>query len=418
MGNCLSTTTAAGSRERLQRLIDGGLVRPVVQPIVDLQHGQIAGFESLSRPAEESGFANAGELFDVAESMGMLWDLERVTRRLSAQAAAQWPLGVLLFLNCSPQVFSDPRFADALLADLAELEGLDPNRIVLELTERSEQQYSPGLAEQVRLAKERGFQVAIDDVGAGTSGLNRIMSLRPHWLKLDRGLVDRIDEDRVRQNMIRFFVHFSRVSGVRVVAEGIERREELATLIELGVSYGQGYCLGRPGSRDQMLDPALAAWLRRTWQDVEDGQPAAMTSDYVGRLARPVPAVQCTAATAIVAEALESQSAAPGVVVLEGRRFVGWCDRKAVLRAQSKGQAERPVGLIVSSRAPTIRANASIAEALDLLAARDDKGIAEPLVIRSTDGVQGIVTLRDLLHAAAELMAAGAARAAVVDLAA
>lgn len=405
---------SATARARIDALIGAGNLRPVFQPIVDVQHGAIAGFETLTRPGEGSGFANAGELFDSAHANGMVWELEATTRRASIAAAGEWPVGVLLFLNCSPQVFADSRFARTLLDDLSGSEGLSPGQVVLEITERSEQQYVAGLAEQVALVKDYGFQVAIDDVGAGTSGLSRITALRPHWLKLDRALIESIDRDRVRQNMIRFLAHFARLSGVRMIAEGIEREAELATLIELGVPYAQGYFLGRPGAQEQTLDPAAAAWMRQRWGAVVAGKPLRRQSDSIARFTRPVISVQSRTPIGRIAPKVLDDRTSPGVAVLDGTRYLGWCGRDMILRAALDGRMGRPIGSLMLSRAATIPPDALLTDAIDLLAARDDQGLADPVVVASGDEVRGVLTLRDLLQGAAEIATSGAGRTPLV----
>lgn len=407
------------SAQRLERTIREGLVRTVFQPIVDLQHGEIAAFESLTRPVAESGFPDPGELFNAAEAHGQLWSLEEITRTSSLNASAGWPDGVLLFLNTTPQVFADPRFAHDVARAVREVEGLTPGRVVLEVTEKSEQQLVEGLDEQVRLVKQYGFQVAIDDVGAGASGMNRIMNLRPHWLKLDRQLVADIDRDRVRQNLIRFFVHFARLSGVKLVAEGIERSEELSTLISLGVPFGQGYYLAKPGSREQTIDAELATWMRRAWENSTRACYRDPNAATVARLAREVRTVDSASRVADVAGMLLREPTLPGVAVVDKGRFVGFCDRDSVLRAAGDHRAGQALGFLVVPDPVTLTPTTSVSEALVLASSRDDRASAQPVIVleEASPGtravrVAGMIPVRDLLHAAADLANEARARTA------
>jgi len=389
----------------LRRLIAERLVEPVFQPIVDLQQGAVAGFEALTRPARASGFANPTELFDAAAEAGMLWELEMLTRRAAMEAATSWNTDVLLFINCSPQVFADPRFAGEVRAGVGQTAGLSPSRVVLEITERSDQEYVEGLAEQVTLLKQQGFQIAIDDVGAGTSGLNRIMKLRPHWLKLDRNLIDSIDGDRVKQNLIKFLAHFARLSGVTVVAEGVEREQELATLTDLGIVYAQGYYLGRPGGREQTLDPAIADRLRMRWSAALANRRGVSGGSRIARLMRPVRTVPSDASAAAVAASPADAPGAPGVAVLDGSRYLGWCPQKKLT-----DHPECSVGALVTPEQAFLGPDASIADGLELLGSREDATIALPLAIIERGRVLGIVPVRDLLAAAAELSRNGPER--------
>ncbi|MCC6428239.1 MAG: GGDEF domain-containing protein [Phycisphaerales bacterium] len=391
----------------VQRMLEATIaaeeVNAIFQPIVDLRSGQISGFEALSRPAGASPFKNIVELFDTAEETGMLWNLESLTRRQSLDAAAQWPGDVQLFLNTTPQVFADPRFAETLLQSVRLIPGLAPNRIVLEITERANQQYMEGLEEQVRLAKASGFQIAIDDVGAGTSGLQRIVALRPHWLKLDRELIENIHEDRVKQHLVRFFLHFSRMSGVRLIAEGVELREELEVLMQLGVNFGQGYLLGKPGSRDQKLDPDLAEWMRHVSGGADRDHLETPRQARVGRFARPTVTVDSRETVREVAASLLRQLSTPGVAVMDGKRFSGWCDREQVLRAAGDARASQPIAYIVNSDVTSAGVDTTIVDALQLAASRDERSLSAPLILTDHGQLSGMVTIRDLLHAAADM---------------
>lgn len=387
----------------LEATIASSEVTAIFQPIVDLRSGVICGYEALSRPTAQCPFKNVGELFDAAEQSGMLWGLEGVTRRQSLEAAENWPGDVQLFLNTTPQVFADPRYAQTLINAVRNTPGLTASRIVLEITERAEQQYMDGLEEQVRLAKAAGFQIAIDDVGAGTSGLQRIVALRPHWLKLDRDLISGIHTDRVKQHLVRFFLHFARMSGVRMIAEGIELREELEVLMHLGVVFGQGFLLGKPGSRDQRLDPSLSEWMRHTWGGVDQDHLETPRHARIGRFARPAVTIDSREHVRDVAGTLLRQLSTPGVAVMDGKRFAGWCDREQVLRAAGDARASHPIGHIVNSDVTSAGVDTTIVDALQLAASRDERSLSTPLMLTDHGQLCGMLTIRDLLHAAADM---------------
>ena len=175
--------------------------------------------------------------------------------------------------------------------------------MVLEITELSDEQDFPGLAEQVKRLRDMGFDAAIDDAGAGASGLNRIMIIRPTWIKLDREFVRGIDTDRYKQNLVRFFVHFARLSGVSVIAEGIEHKSELAMVIDLGVRYAQGYYLGHPGPREQTTDPRFVSSVRGRWAEVDAEAAPANDSATLAKLCRPVLTLEADSTVAHAAAA-------------------------------------------------------------------------------------------------------------------
>jgi EAL domain-containing protein (putative c-di-GMP-specific phosphodiesterase class I) len=232
-------------RVELKRMIRMRAIRMAFQPIFDLDLGRAAGLEALCRPIG-AVFASTAELFMAAERLRMLWPLEHVARASAMSTAGSWSGDDRLFLNCSPQVVCDPRFAQAIEHGVATCPGLRRARVVLEITERSDPRTRPSLARRVSELKALGFEIAIDDVGAGMSGLNRMMDLRPHWLKLDRELVRHIEMDPYRQSLVRALARFTADNAIRLVGEGVEREAELATLASLGVRFAQGFHLGRP----------------------------------------------------------------------------------------------------------------------------------------------------------------------------
>ncbi len=387
------------------------MLKSVFQPIVDMRSGEVAGHEVLTRPLPGSGFQDAEELFSSAEATGMSWEIEARARQMAMQAAGAWRPGTLLFMNSSPEVIAHPRFAQSILNDLRTIGKLTPTRIVLEITERCRDREFMTLPDSIETLRETGFQIAIDDVGAGSSGLNRIMTLRPGWLKLDRELVDGIDQDKIRQHMVRFLVYFGRLSAIRVIGEGIEREEELDTLIELGVGFGQGYLLGRPGEPVDRISPDLARHIRSRASKTTQVQGNVPERERARVLARHAPITESTARVCEVATMLLHDLNHPGCIVVDGGRFAGWCDRDAVLRAASDGRASLPVSYLVGSNRAAVEASTPLVDALDLAASRTEHTVGSPLVVLDDDRVVGIIPVSDLLKAASEACRSSQARA-------
>jgi GGDEF domain-containing protein len=310
-----------------------------------------------------------------------------------------FPNGILLFVNSTPEVFCDERFVETIEADVRAVPGLTPSRIVLEITERGGADDLGRIARQVVRLRALGFQIAIDDVGAGTSGLNRIMMLRPHWLKLDRELVSGIDKDRYKLNLIRFLVHFARLAGVNVIGEGVERREEMTTLVNLGVRYQQGYLLGRPAPAYQRVDEATSRAMRDAWASAEAARLIDPRRTQLSRLCEPPQRVQAATPVREVALDLLRAPAGPGVAVLDGARLVGWATRETVLNAARRTDARLPIGFICTSDLGTLPPSATLSEAMEHVASRDGASIADPVLVAEHDRIVGVVTLKQLLGA-------------------
>lgn len=388
------------AQARVLNLIRTKDITTVFQPIVDLHDGSITAFEALSRPGKGSGFSDPGTLFNEASSAGLLWPLEELTRESALRAAVDLPAGVRLFFNCTPEVLADSRFAASFERIISGPRGLGRERLVLEITELSGQENVEALAEQVKRLKSLGLEVAIDDVGAGTSGLNRVMLLRPQWLKLDHEFIKGIDTDSFKQNLVRFFVHFSRLSCVSVIAEGIESKEELAVVVSLGVRFGQGFFLARPATLEQTRSQDYAARVKEHWAEVESVAARTPGATPMRRLCLPASVTASTTTIGTVAGIMRRHPEITGMVVVDGRRHVGWCHRAHVLTEAEQERGYRPITDVTSSGVCAISPDATAQDALHLISVRDEVELSQPLVIAEAGEVIGIVPVRDLLEAA------------------
>jgi diguanylate cyclase (GGDEF)-like protein len=217
------------------------------QPIVDLHHGTVLAWEVLSRgPAT---LPSPTEIFAKAESLGLLSELESVCRNVALRTIARFPLPFRsrsFFINVSPNVIGDPRLHNGhMQAELANL-GLDQRNFVIEITERESIVDYPAFEQQIRYYVEQGFKIALDDLGAGHSGLVTLVTCSPHFMKLDMTLSRDIHRHAYKQHLVKSLLAFSTSVDAALIAEGVETWEELETLARLGVRYAQGFLFARP----------------------------------------------------------------------------------------------------------------------------------------------------------------------------
>jgi EAL domain-containing protein (putative c-di-GMP-specific phosphodiesterase class I) len=232
--------------ELLQDAIARRDIAPVFQPVFDLQTGEMIGMEALSRGPRGSEFESGETLFSLAERTELLVPLERVCRQRSLEAAANAPADRQIFINLSPAAASDPEFLGPLFLEQVAAYGLAPHRIVLEITERTYAVYEGLFREVLSRFRQQNFRIAVDDVGTGYSNLTSLAEIEPDYLKFDNVFVRGIDRRRTKQDLLEALMSFARKMKTKVIAEGIETREELKVLQSLGVPYGQGFLLARP----------------------------------------------------------------------------------------------------------------------------------------------------------------------------
>ena len=245
------------NRAQLLEIILNDDLRTLFQPIYRIDSRESMGFEALSRGPAGTGFESPIHLFDAAADADLVFELDRACRLRALRAAKNLPAGAKLFINILPSSMYDPDFNGPGLLDMLERLELSPDRVVLEITEKYAIENYAIFGEAVRSFTEMGIAIAVDDIGAGHSGLEKIANLNPEFLKFDMELVRDIDASYVRQEMVKALKSCADKMGSTIIAEGIERQEELDTLLALGVDHGQGFLLGRPESGFGEKDPTL-----------------------------------------------------------------------------------------------------------------------------------------------------------------
>jgi EAL domain-containing protein (putative c-di-GMP-specific phosphodiesterase class I)/GGDEF domain-containing protein len=207
-------------------------------PIVVTETQEIYGYEALARGVMRS-LRSPEVMFDVAAEADLVWELSRLCRSRAIEGMdTHLQPGELLFLNVDPHDFNDPAFN--------EHEVKSPERVVIEITERTAIKDYPKFRERLRAFREVGFRFAVDDAGSGYAGLGSIANLEPNYIKLDISLINGIDTNFIKQNLVETMVKFSNDHGAKVIAEGVERAEEFKAVKELGVHLVQGFFLHRP----------------------------------------------------------------------------------------------------------------------------------------------------------------------------
>jgi EAL domain-containing protein (putative c-di-GMP-specific phosphodiesterase class I) len=244
------------NRCRLQEILLGDQVTTVFQPLVMLQGKGTLGYEALAR-GPVGPLHSPYHLFTAAKESDLVFELDRHCRRKAFQTAKGLPPTDKLFVNVFPPSMYDPDFKGNALIELLEGLGLSPDRIVLEVSEEYAIENYKIFVEALQNFTQLGFSIAVDDIGRGHSGLEKIAHLNPRYLKFDMHLVSRIDQSYMKREMARALKAFADKMEAKTIAEGIEREEELQVCADLGIDLGQGYLLGRPADLSTFV-PGIA----------------------------------------------------------------------------------------------------------------------------------------------------------------
>jgi EAL domain-containing protein (putative c-di-GMP-specific phosphodiesterase class I)/CheY-like chemotaxis protein len=233
---------AALLREQFKDVLVHRQIETLYQPIIDLRSGAVFAHEALSRGPADSPFENPEMLFDYALKSDQVWSLEKICMQFSAERFVGKRPG-MLFVNVETELIHalKSRGHEVLQPLLAIQSG-----VVLEITERAAIRDYELFRESVRVLRELGFRIAIDDAGSGYASLQSIAELRPQYLKISNYLVTGLHEDSIKRDVVEMLVRLAARIDAETVAEGIETEAEKAEVKRLGVTYGQGYLLGRP----------------------------------------------------------------------------------------------------------------------------------------------------------------------------
>ncbi len=233
----------------------GNGIHVVFQPIFQIggEAATVYAFEALSRGPRGTHFERANVLFDYVR---LKHDEVRVDRHCLATAiaeGAELTKTALLTLNVHASTIEQdtelPRFVEELCARFV----VDPHRLIFELVEQTAHSEGRRLLGALDRLRAMGIRIALDDVGLGHCNYRAILDVHPDFLKIDRYFVQDCTTDPGRQALLRSITSLATDFDAIVIAEGIERDDELATVRSMGITYGQGFLLGRPQEPDRCV---------------------------------------------------------------------------------------------------------------------------------------------------------------------
>ncbi|MGJ7911170.1 EAL domain-containing protein [Neobacillus sp. LXY-1] len=222
------------------------------QPVLCLKTGKTIGFEVLNRPAVTRLFPDTECFYEFVGQSNQVFLFECFCRNLSLKRFIDqfkrlaWQEPTLIFINIHPLVLLDSNYQSGETLELLTELGIAPQQVVFELTEKSAVTDFALFEKVLSHYRSQGYRIAIDDVGSGYNSLKTLVYLKPEFIKLDKSLIQNIDQNVEQQQLVKLIVEYAKQSSTEIIAEGIERTEDLAFIYEQGVHFGQGYALGRP----------------------------------------------------------------------------------------------------------------------------------------------------------------------------
>ncbi|QVK24766.1 GGDEF domain-containing protein [Shewanella dokdonensis] len=365
------------------------------QPIVNIDTNRMYGFEALSRGPEQSPLYSPIRLFSVAEQHGRLSELETLCRTQALQRFQQQQLPGKLFVNISPMALLDPRHPKGHTLRLAQQLGLPPSAIVIELSEQYPAEDIDLLKSCLDYYRHQGFQVALDDLGAGYSGLRLWSELAPDYVKIDRHFIDRIDQFPVKQEFVRSIVTLCQSLTCQVIAEGIETEAELAVLQRLGLQLCQGFLLGKP----QPQPPTKP----HTWFPSFRSQQQPRYNETADCLCQDAISLPPDTRMKTLSQLLLDRPALQAVAIIEHNFPLGLVYRQSLLELFSTpyGRAlheNHPITEIMDDGVLMVEGSEPLSSVSQQLTADNNQYVAQQFIILQQGKFRGLGHTRDLLQ--------------------
>jgi EAL domain-containing protein (putative c-di-GMP-specific phosphodiesterase class I)/GGDEF domain-containing protein len=399
-----STALAQDASLQLREAMQHKSLAYVFQPIFGFREGRTLGWEALVRGPAGSLIQTPAELFAAASHEGLALELNVLCIRQILREFAECGVDGSLFLNVSPQLIVERGHSQERAARFMDAVGLEPERVVIELTEDFPTLDFRLVHESLMLYRSLGFRIAIDDLGEGFASLRLWSELRPEFVKADKHFVTGIAVDPVKMQFLRAIQHIAESCGSLVIAEGIENAADFKVVKDIGIACGQGWFIGLPAAvPDAGIPEALAA-------AQADERLPVMPAPRLRAGTEPrahdfVRAVEAELATAPLAAVLERFSARPelsaipvlgpagieGVVSRSWLTFAAAGPDGAALRA-------RPCGEVADHAPIRVEADLDLAALTAILVESDARRFADGFVIASRGRYLGMGSSRDVMR--------------------
>ncbi|MFM0100281.1 phosphodiesterase [Paraburkholderia nemoris] len=401
---------------RIEELIARRELSAVFQPIINFDDGAILGYEGLIRGPAGTPLETPFALFSQALAEGCALELEQAAARTCINAFAKLDFDGKLFLNFSAGAIL--QLADAQEDTLALLRhrGVDPQRIVIELTEQSTILDVASFLPVISTLRAAGAQFALDDYGTANASMNLWVRLQPDVVKIDRFFIHGIASDSLKFEAVRAMQHFANASGARLVAEGIEDEADLIVVRDMGIGCGQGFFFGRPhaqpassvtdDARDALRAGHIAVFPETTRTASSASPSGGMAS---AKMMVHAPALPRHATNNDVLELFNRLPDLHAVAVVEHDEPVALINRRSFMDRYALPYhrelfGKRPCLQFANASPVVIEQSMTVEQMAKLLASDDQRYLADGFVITDNDGkYAGLGTGEKLVRAVTEV---------------
>lgn len=277
--------------EEFCNIIETENINSVFQPIISLKNGSVIGYEALSRGPENSSMKSPEVLLNIAKEYDKLWEIEELFRSKSLETISKKNIETKIFLNINPSIMDSIKFRNSFTKEYLKKYCLGYENIIFEITEKEKVEDRRSFRSAIEDRKSENYEIAIDDFGAGYSGFGRICDIRPDYIKIDIDIIREVDKDDTKKALIKSIYEFSKLSGCKLIGEGIETEAEMKTLIEIGVQYGQGYFIQKPNKDILPIDEDVIKLIREINTKDESEKKYNISNLYISSISKDIETV-------------------------------------------------------------------------------------------------------------------------------
>ena len=395
------------SRDLLLHLLDTNSLTAWFQPIFSRQNGEIYGYEALARVRD--GIAppfDISKLFSKAQAEGIIASLDMQCRENAFCRAEE--LGFLkknayLYVNICPGTLIHQDHRGGVTDQLAEDCGIPKERIVLEITEQEAIKNYDLFQRSIEHYRKRGYKIAIDDFGVGYGGLKMLSIVEPDYVKIDRHFIDKLDRFPFKYNLVDAMATVCHKLGITVIAEGIERQEELDIVSQFGIDLFQGFYLERPSPN--LSDQCISVPGQRS--EIYDCPDTLTSSCVIGSICRQVEPFAPADPLMVALQRFHSSNSLQGVPVVTEDRVIGMIPRMRFLEQHMIGphgygyalSRHRTVKDVLEPDFLVVEASTPVEKVVAQIQSRRGISLYDDLCVTKNGKYLGTVAISSLLNA-------------------
>lgn len=390
--------------DELRKIICDNNLKTVFQPIVSLQTGDVIGYEALTRGPQDSKYLNPEILFNDAKIHDLLWNLEILCRSNAIKTFSKHNSDKLLFLNVDPDVLKDEHFIKGFTKDILSEYNISPLSIIFEITEKTSINNYINFNEVINHYKDQGYKIAIDDVGTGYSGLTTIAKTRPYYIKMDMSLITNVTRDNFKKAIIKSFVEFANTTNTKIIAEGIEDIDDLYTLIEIGVHYGQGFLINKPS--ENLLETSDITKKRISDKNISFKKHnfSASSNVEIGEIARQDRPILPTTTCNDIDKLFKNNPNVKGIPIVNSNSVILGIVMSSNFLSKVGTQygwsifMKRPVKLIMDSNPLIVDYYTTLDKVSKIVISRDEDKLYDYIIVEKDNKYYGIIPVISLLE--------------------